>query len=354
MKSSNLDNNDTKNNKSIAIWLYCVAFLVFLIIMVGGATRLTNSGLSIVHWSPIKGAIPPLSAADWAQEFELYKKIPEYVLQNKGMTISEFKQIFWWEWAHRLLGRTIGLAVIIPILVFGLQKKLRRADFLPLFGVAFLVGLQGFIGWWMVSSGLDGNRVDVASYRLAAHLGMGFFLLGLLLKLATEYEGSTNIPKQKSNFWTLILFLVFAQVILGAFTAGSHAGFVHNDWPKIDGHWLPQEYFVMKPFWANFTLNTQTIQFNHRIMGYLLIGLLMFDRVKHGFKNATTHQKFANWAFVFGLAQAALGISLLSIFAVHTPPQAIGVNFGVAHQGLAAIFFAIIVLTWQSSSKTRN
>ena len=352
MKSSDLRIARPRNGKTIAIWLYCVAFLVFLIIMVGGATRLTNSGLSIVHWSPISGVIPPLNASDWQQEFELYQKIPEYILQNQGMNLAEFKRIFWWEWAHRLLGRVIGFAVLIPLLVLGLGKKLSTKDVAPLFTIALLVGLQGLIGWWMVSSGLDAGRVDVASYRLAAHLGMGFFLLGLLLKLATEYWGAVKISPLKSNFWTAILSLVFIQVILGAFTAGSHAGLVHNDWPKIDGHWLPQEYLRLQPIWENFSQNTQTIQFNHRIMAYVIFGLLAFDRVKHRFNASNATQKNANWAFFACLAQVILGISLLSIFGKYTPPHVIGVNMGVAHQALAAIFFGLVVLAWLSSHKT--
>lgn len=328
-----------------------MAFLVLLIIMVGGATRLTNSGLSIVHWSPISGIIPPFHMDDWQREFELYKKIPEYTLQNRGMTLSEFKQIFWWEWAHRILGRVIGLAVIIPLIVFAIAKKIGIRDIIPLLAVAILVGFQGLIGWWMVSSGLGGDMVDVASYRLAAHLGMGFILLGLLLFLARSYKIAKKTSGPKSIFWSLALILVFVQVILGAFTAGSHAGFGHSDWPKIDGNWLPKDYFLLSPLWHNFTHNTQAIQFNHRMMAYFIFIVLLANRFRDRFSAKTKHQKLANLALLTCTAQGALGIALLTVFTKFTPPNPIGVNFGVAHQALAAIFFGVTVLAWQTSEK---
>lgn len=338
------------SQKSIGFWLFSVAVLVFAIIIVGGATRLTDSGLSITHWSPIHGAIPPLNATQWAEEFEKYKQIAEYKFENHGMSLNEFKFIFWWEWAHRLLGRVIGLVLLLPLLYFWIRGRLKRGDIFPLASVVLLVGLQGAIGWWMVSSGINSNRVDVAAYRLAAHLGMGFLLLGILVAMAFQRLFGGTTAKSKSKIWSIIVLIAFAQIILGAFTAGTHAGFVHNDWPKIDGNWLPNEYFKFEPLFRNFVENTQAIQFNHRIIGYSLFLLILFERIKARFSIKGVHNRLASLAILLCIAQIILGISLLTIFAHHTPPQIIGVMSGVAHQGLAAILFAILVLAFQTSS----
>lgn len=345
--------NNYLSDKSVGVWLLIVALLVFAIIIVGGATRLTDSGLSITHWSPIHGVIPPLNSAQWLEEFAKYKQIAEYQFENKGMSLSEFKFIFWWEWAHRLLGRIIGLALLLPLLYFWIRRKLHRADIIPLAAVVLLVGLQGFIGWWMVSSGIDSERVDVAAYRLAAHLGMGFFLLGLLVAMGFNRLWRDYVFTPKSRLWFAIIALAFLQIVLGAFTAGTHAGFLHSDWPKIDGHWLPQDYFSLEPLVRNFIENTQAIQFNHRITGYCLFVLIVFERFGAKFSFKGLHNILATFALFACIAQIILGISLLSIFAHHTPPMTIGVLAGVAHQGFAAILFAILVLAWQTSGGNR-
>ena len=308
----------------------------------------TDSGLSITHWSPIHGAIPPLSTAQWGEEFQKYQRIAEYQFENKGMSLAEFKFIFWWEWAHRLLGRIIGLVLLLPLLFFWITRKLNQKDIFPLTSVVLLVGLQGLIGWWMVSSGLDGKRVDVAAYRLSAHLGMGFLLLGILISMGFGRLMPNYSLTPKFTLWSVILGLAFLQIILGAFTAGTHAGFLHSDWPKIDGNWLPNSYFNFQPIFRNFVENTQTIQFNHRIVGYSLFLLILYRQVKAGFKANSLHGVFANLSLLMCIMQIALGISLLSVFEHYTPPQTIGVLFGVAHQGFAAMFFGVLVVSWQS------
>lgn len=339
---------EVKNNRIIAYWLCLIAVLILAIVIVGGATRLTDSGLSIAHWAPIHGIIPPLNEKDWLAEFELYKTIPQYELKNKGMSLAEFQFIFWWEWAHRLLGRLIGLAYLLPLLVFWYTKKLIAKDAPHMFSIVFLIGLQGFIGWWMVSSGLKGNMVAVAAYRLAIHLGMAFILLGLVVTFAYDRFANSKSITISHNPWSLALILAFIQVILGAFVAGTHSGYIYNDWPTIGGKWLPNEYASLQPFLRNFVENSQTIQFNHRIGAYILFFIIGFLSFKYAKPIGGIHKKLAHSCFGIMICQIALGIFTILTFANIRPPETYAVLIGVAHQGLAAIFFVSVVLAWRS------
>jgi cytochrome c oxidase assembly protein subunit 15 len=331
----------------VGLWLSGVAALIFTIILVGGATRLTDSGLSITEWAPIHGVIPPLTHAQWLAEFERYRQIPEYQIQNAGMTLAQFQFIFWWEWGHRLLGRVIGLAVLVPLVIFAATRQLRPGMGWPLAGIVLLVGLQGAIGWWMVHSGLSGERLDVAAYRLATHLSMAFILFALTSWIALDHLAPRAAGRGDAVLlpWSVALVvLVASQVVLGAFVAGTDAGFAHNDFPTIDGHWLPQDYGRLEPLWRNWTENTQAIQFNHRIGAYAVAVLAVLVWAKARSSQDAGVRRLAATVAVLVAAQVVLGIGTLHMFRYHAPPELAGLLTGIAHQGLGALVFAASVL----------
>lgn len=340
----------------VGTWLLFIAFLVLCMVIVGGATRLTDSGLSITHWSPIHGAIPPLNAEQWAVEFERYRQIPEYKLQNKGMSLGEFQFIFWWEWAHRLLGRVVGLAFAVPLIVFALLRHLRPAMTPWLIAMFALGGLQGFIGWWMVSSGLSGDRLDVAAYRLATHLSMAILLMSLALWTALDlltpkqpHQGDVKVAPWAIGF---VIFLAF-QIVLGAFVAGTDAGLVNNDWPTFAGGLYPKDYAALSPVWRNFVENTSTIQFNHRLGAYG-IGIAM---ILVWLQTRRSSQRdvvvWGHAVAVLVVCQMALGISTLIGFGHWAPPQIEGVLLGIGHQGLGAILFACAMMLMRATLKPK-
>jgi cytochrome c oxidase assembly protein subunit 15 len=352
----NLQERARRRDKLVGYWLLSVVALVLCMIIVGGATRLTDSGLSITHWSPIHGVIPPLTAPEWAAEFELYKKIPEYQLQNKGMSLADFQFIFWWEWAHRLLGRVIGLAFGLPLIVFLALGYIRKSMAPWLIAMLALGGLQGFIGWWMVSSGLSGDRLDVAAYRLATHLSMAILLMSLTLWTALNllaprkiHEGDQQIAPWAIGFALLLAF----QIVLGAFVAGTDSGMIYNDWPTFDGGWFPKTYSALSPYWRNWVENSATIQFNHR-MGAYSIGLCVFLLWLK--TRRSKDPSVVAWGQVVALLvffQMALGIATLIGFGYWTPPHVNGVLLGVSHQGLGAILFASAMMLMRASVRPR-
>ena len=254
-------------------WLFFVMCLVVAMIAFGGATRLTNSGLSITEWLPIRGAIPPLSNTQWLAEFEKYKKIPEFLAEHPDMELSGFKFIYFMEWGHRQLGRFIGLAYALPFLWLALRRQLPQGRAWRFVAILLLIGLQGAIGWWMVYSGLQEGRVSVSQYRLAAHLGMAFIILGFLYW--TWRDSAENWPAK--TFKVLyqmrtagLAALIFIQILSGAFVAGTGAGKSYNTWPLMDGGFIPDGYFIMSPIWRNVFENIPAIQFNHRLLAYLI------------------------------------------------------------------------------------
>lgn len=280
-KGGYIDQGRDEWRLGVSRWMKILFILVFLMVLVGGLTRLTDSGLSITEWNVIKGAIPPLSDIAWALEFDKYKNIPEYQLQNKGMSLGDFKVIYWWEWGHRQLGRFVGLVWLIGFVYLNLREKIPNAWKFRMLFVGLLGGLQGAIGWWMVSSGLVGRMVDVASYRLATHLGLAFIILGTLFWFVMRVE-RTDVDlmqsRRRSNLqsirWTsLLLVLAFWQILLGALVAGIDAGRGYIDWPMMNGEFLPSESFDYNPLWTNFFENPALVQFNHRILGYVLMAL---------------------------------------------------------------------------------
>jgi cytochrome c oxidase assembly protein subunit 15 len=273
-------------------------------VVVGGATRLTDSGLSITEWKPILGAIPPLSEADWLEVFEKYKAIPEYQIQNRGMSLAEFKFIFWWEWAHRFLGRFIGLAFAVPCLFFALTGRVERALWPRLAGLFVLGGLQGALGWYMVASGLV-DRVDVSQYRLAAHLSVAAVIFAALLWTAWGIGSPRRRPGQAGSRLALILAaLVLAQIAAGGFVAGLDAGMGYNTWPLMDGKLIPDGLASMSPGWANLFENALTVQFNHRLLAYVVLALAIWQ--------AARRFSAASGALAMAVAiQACLGILTL-------------------------------------------
>lgn len=267
----------------VGIWLLVVCALVLAMVIVGGATRLTDSGLSITEWDLGKGLTPPLSAERWAEEFALYQRTMEYQTQNQGMTLEDFRSIYWWEWAHRFLGKVVGVVFALPALFFFFTGRLRGRFRVTL--VLFALGaLQGAIGWWMVTSGLF-DRLDVSPVRLAIHLGMAFVILALALWVALGALGwPANAGKLGAPRWApgLLMALIFVQVMFGALLAGSDGGKAYADWPTIGGEWIPSSAFGLENWWANFTEDHATQHLLHRTTGYLValvslvIGLVAF------------------------------------------------------------------------------
>src|SRR5437879_7206548 len=296
-------------------WLIAVAALIAVMVLVGGATRLTESGLSIVEWKPVTGTLPPLNEAQWAQAFEGYKAIPQYRELNAGMSLAEFKTIFWWEWSHRLLGRFIGVAYLLPFLWFlwrgAFNAELKRRLWL-IFGLG---ALQGAVGWWMVASGLS-QRVEVSQYRLATHLVLALLIFAAsvwtLRRLANRPPSVAPLRLKITS--VALLILTFVQLYLGALVAGLRAGKVYNTWPDIDGAFVPSaaRLFFEAPWWRNLFDNALTVQFEHRMTAYMLFALAVlhaFDAVRS--RAGTAAINGALWLAAAVTLQATLGILTL-------------------------------------------
>ncbi len=342
-KGGLIDGGRGGSRKAVARWLLILFKLVVLMVVVGGLTRLTDSGLSITEWKPITGSIPPLNAADWAVEFEKYKSIPEYILQNAGMTLQEFKSIYWWEWGHRQLGRLVGLVWALGFFFFLATKRIPKGWTLRLLAVGALGGLQGAIGWWMVSSGLEGRMVDVASYRLATHLGLAFIILAVIIwyvwLLKREeidlFQARRQADARLGMIAKILLGLIFAQIILGALVAGIDAGRGYIDWPMMNGEFLPSESFDYEPFWTNFFENPALVQFNHRMLGYAVLMFAIFVWMKSRGSALLAVRKAFKWVLIFTVIQMVLGIMTV----LYAAPWQIA----IVHQ-LGAIAVVVLVL----------
>lgn len=321
-------------------WLWAVAALVFVMVVVGGATRLTGSGLSITEWKPITGALPPLSAEAWASEFAKYRASPQYQLLNQGMSLGEFQFIYWWEWGHRQLGRFIGLVYLGGFLVVAGLRLLSWRQTLVLFGMGLLLGLQGTIGWIMVASGLQPGMIAVAPVKLTLHLTFAALFFASVVAFATFLTPPRRAePGHGRAMAWLLLALLFGQIALGGLVAGSRAGFVYNTWPLMDGALVPgaETLFVRTAFWENFVDNAALVQFNHRIGAYLLLALALWHMVSlrktapgsGGAKRATALAGLT-------LSQAVLGIVTLLLV---VPLWA-----GLAHQALGFLVLAMGVV----------
>lgn len=338
-----IDHRPKGARTAIRRWLMVLFALVVLMIAVGGLTRLTDSGLAITEWKPITGAVPPLSAETWQAEFDLYRAIPEYQLQNKGMSLAEFKVIYWWEWGHRQLGRVIGLVWAIGFFGFLAFRQIPPGWTPRLLGLGALGGLQGAIGWWMVSSGLTGTMLDVASYRLAVHLGLAFLILGLIawyVFLLGQTERDLMSARRISEpalvkLTGLVLGLTAVQILLGALVAGIDAGRTYGDWPLMAGGLLPPGIFELSPGWRNFFENAGLVQFNHRIVGYLLgiAGIVLWLRSR---KSPHSGTRFTvNMVLGMMVLQLALGVMTV----LYGAP----LSWAIAHQ-LGAVVLVVLIL----------
>ena len=329
----------------VRVWLMVLFALVVVMIAVGGLTRLTDSGLSITTWKPISGALPPMDAAAWNAEFAAYQGSPEFVLQNKTMTLESFKTIFWWEWGHRQLGRVIGLVWAVGFAGFLVAGQIPPRWTKRLLAIGGLIGLQGAIGWWMVSSGLTGVMVDVASYRLATHLGLAFVILGLIAwaifllgrRDADLIQARRGRGDKLFRMSTGLMHFAFLQVVLGALVAGIDAGRNYPTWPLMNGEFFPSDAFLVpgRPVWAAFFENAGLVQFIHRMSGYLLFafGVVVWLR---GRKSAylATRRAFHGMMGMM-LVQVALGIAtVLSAAALHP---------AITHQVGAVVLWVLIL-----------
>jgi heme a synthase len=325
----------------IRLWIACLAALVFAMVVVGGATRLTQSGLSIVEWKPVTGVVPPLSQAQWQVEFDKYKSIPQYQRVNRGMSLDEFKTIFWWEWSHRLLGRLLGAMFLLPFLFFLWRGLIDRRLAGALLGIFALGAVQGAVGWWMVSSGLT-ERVVVSQYRLAFHLTLACLIYAALVVTADRYSGrppQTPVPRRIGVTAAGLVVLVIAQIYLGALVAGLHAGLIYNTWPLIDGALVPPLSGLLfdQPAWRNFFENPLTVQFDHRMIAYGLFAVALLHAVDvwRTFEGRTLRIGAAVLAAVV-CAQAALGIATLLMAA----PLALA----MLHQAMALVVLTVATL----------
>ena len=336
--------------RAVRAWLVIVAAMIVCTLLVGGATRLTESGLSIVEWKPVAGMVPPLSAEAWTREFEAYKTIPQYREMNLGMSLDEFKTIFWWEWTHRLLARSIGAVFLLPFLWF-LWRGYMPADLKRRLWVIFaLGGVQGAVGWWMVKSGLSG-RVSVSQYRLAIHFMLALFIFAAIVWTLRRLKGIPPALEAGRLKWTsrLLLGLVFVQLYFGALVAGLRAGHVFNTWPDIDGGLIPtaERLFFEQPWWRNFFDNTLTVQFTHRMVAYTLFALAIVhvvDAVRSRASAATVNG--AIWLAAAMTVQAGLGIVTL----LHQVP----IPLGIAHQAVAIVVLTLALFQAERLGASRH
>jgi cytochrome c oxidase assembly protein subunit 15 len=320
-------------------WLIMVAALIAMMVLVGGATRLTESGLSIVEWKPVSGALPPLSQQQWTDAFEAYKTIPQYRELNAGMSLHEFKTIFWWEWSHRLLGRVIGGVYLLPFLWF-LRRGVLNAELKRRLWIIFGLGaLQGAVGWWMVASGLS-QRVEVSHYRLATHLVLALLIFAGIVWTLRRLADATPMPASFRLRITgiVLLVLTFVQLYLGALVAGLRAGRVYNTWPEIDGALVPSAARLLfeEPWWRNLFDNALAVQFEHRMTAYALFALAVLhaiDAVRSRPATATVNGALALAAAI--TVQATLGILTL----LYQVPIALG----LAHQAVAIVVLTLAV-----------
>ena len=327
----------------VRLWMMILFALVVVMIAVGGLTRLTDSGLSITEWRPLTGALPPMSEAAWQSEFDKYRAIPEYQLQNKGMSMSEFQFIYWWEWGHRQLGRVIGLVWAIGLLGFWVARKIPTGWTSRMVLLGALGGLQGAVGWWMVSSGLTGTMLDVASYRLATHLGLAFVILGFISWFVFQLGQSEKDLIQRRrmretrlfSMGTGLMHLAFLQILLGALVAGIDAGRNYIDWPLMAGGFFPPDMFSLTPWWRNFFEDDGLVQFIHRMAGYLLmIFAIVVWRVAR--KSGNTQVRFGfNAVLAMVFFQMVLGI----VTVMYSAPWQIA----IVHQ-LGAVVTWVLIL----------
>ena len=330
---------------AIRVWLMILFTLVVAIIAVGGLTRLTDSGLSITEWRPFSGALPPMSNSDWESEFAKYQAIDEFRIQNQWMELADFKLIYWWEWGHRQLGRVIGLVWAIGFFWFLLRRRIPTGWTPRLLGIGVLGGFQGAIGWWMVASGVTAGEgtVDVASYRLATHLGLAFVILGFIAwsiyHMGRSERDLMQARRSKEarlfSISTGLMHFAFLQVLLGALVAGIDAGRSYTDWPLMGGQVFPASAFIFEPWWRNLFESPGLVQFVHRISGYLLLAFAIVVWLR-GRRSAHATTRFA---FNAMMATMALQIALGIVTVLYAAPWQVA----ILHQFLAVVLWALIL-----------
>ncbi|MDG2474505.1 MAG: COX15/CtaA family protein [Paracoccaceae bacterium] len=340
--------------KQSILWLSILLVMIICMVVVGGMTRLTDSGLSIVEWKPITGILFPLTNEQWIIEFEKYKLIPEFSLVNSDMTMPEFKNIFFWEWGHRQLGRAIGLVWIIGFSWLAIKRQIPAGWPRKFLLLGFLIGLQGAIGWWMVYSGLMPEMTDVASYRLATHLGMAFCIVGLILwfilslRLTVESVMVSRRSRDKKLYFYMkvYLFALFLQILLGALVAGIDAGTAYTDWPLMAGDFFPSEYWAFEGVFYNLLESPAAVQFNHRMSAYflLIVGVLTLSYSR---KNPINFLKYSHaLLFVTLFLQIVLGIVTVTYGAPY--------QIAIVHQLLALVLWLLAVWVFFETAYPRR
>lgn len=336
-----------KDNKTVIYWLLIGCALIFIMVIVGGITRLTHSGLSISNYKLISGTIPPLNEIEWNEAFDLYKAYPEYQKLNYGMSLEEFKDIYFWEWIHRVIGRFIGLVFIIPFLYFLIRKQLTKSTIKKATILLVMGGFQGFLGWYMVKSGLV-DRPDVSHYRLAAHLTTAFLTFAYTFWVALDlmFPNKKSIDKKLRNFIRIGLVVLIIQIIYGAFVAGLDAGWIHNHWPFMNEGKLIHEtvYTEQNPTYLNFLEGKSGVQFVHRTLAYIVVIFILAIWYKATRQNITSWQnKGVNGLLIMVGIQFLLGVLTLLL--------AVPVWLGVLHQVAAFILLSTMVFTLHRFSK---
>jgi cytochrome c oxidase assembly protein subunit 15 len=325
-------------SRAVAIWLLITAALVVAMVVVGGATRLTGSGLSITEWKPISGVLPPLGDAAWQAEFARYRAIPQFRSVNPDMTLAQFRFIYFWEWSHRLLARVMGAVFLLPLIWFAVRREIPRRLWGQMGAVILLLALEPLVGWWMVASGLA-DRVYVAPERLMLHLGIAFTLLGALVWTALDAwsgQARQTLPSPWGGRALWVVGLIYLQILLGALVAGNQAGLVYNDWPLFAGHLLPNDY-AGPSLWATLAHSQGAVQLHHRLVAYLLtiVAVLMGASAWRSSYLAATPRSLALGVAALVLVQAALGIATLM--------ARVPIGLGVAHQLTAALTLCLAV-----------
>ncbi len=313
-------------------------FLVFAMVLVGGATRLTESGLSITEWNLVAGIVPPLSEGGWRAEFELYRQSPQYALLNRGMSLPDFRTIYWWEWAHRELGRFIGLGYIAGFLWIAVRQAVSPRHLAILAAMGVLLGMQGAVGWIMVASGMEPGMTTVAPLRLSLHLTLACLFFAALVAMFVRLGGAEREPVSEAARWgaRLLVVLAFVQIALGGLMAGYDAGLTYNSWPLMDGRFVPRGLLLLEPAWRNFVENTATIQFDHRTGAYVLTAAVPLHAIM---TRAGPIRARALLACGLVIAQVGVGVATLV--------QAVPIGLALMHQGLALIL--LLVLVWNAS-----
>jgi heme a synthase len=323
---------------AVRLWLLIVAALICLTLVIGGATRLTGSGLSIVEWQPVTGVWPPTTESAWQAEFDKYKTIPQYREHNAGMTLGQFKTVYWWEWTHRMLARVVGVVFLLPFLWFLSRGSIERRLRARLWSIFGLGAALGAIGWWMVSSGLA-DRISVSQYRLAFHLTLACIVFAAVLSTAERLAGrrQQTVPLRVRASAVALLCLVLVQIYLGALVAGLHAGRIYNTWPLIDGALVPEtsRLLFLSPAWRNFFENPLTVQLDHRMLAYALLLLALLHAV-----DVITRRGAA----VAGAVLLAGAVCLQSMLGVLTLLYEAALPFALAHQAMALLVLAIAVV----------